>query len=385
MPSPFSPVTRSVVLAALLPLVACQRAPERPFSIALVADAGRPTDAYIEIQGVDPRVLRPDSGGARLQVFAVRGDGTVQADAMAGKYTRAGDTVRFTPLYPFDPGRSYEVRYLADSSTAGAARQERVTMPDAPARPATFVTRVFPSGDAVPANQLRMYIEFSAPMGRRPGLDYVTLLDDSGRPVVDPFLPVEGELWNGDHTRFTVFFDPGRQKRGILPNREMGASLVAGRKYTLRVSRDWLDGNGQPLRDTFERRFVVGPPDQSPLDVASWKITAPRQGTRDSLTVVFPESLDHGLLLRAVGVRRDGRPLVGEVQVDAHETRWTMTPDAPWQDGRYEVIALGILEDLAGNRIGRAFEIVGKDDKGEDDAAVTGIAFQLKTGEPASR
>jgi len=26
-------------------------------------------------------------------------------------------------------------------------------------------------------------------------------------------------------------------------------------------------------------------------------------------------------------------------------------------DGRYEVIALGILEDLAGNRIGRAFEI----------------------------
>ncbi len=62
-----------------------------------------------------------------------------------------------------------------------------------------------------------------------------------------------------------------------------------------------------------------------------------------------------------------------------------MTPDAPWQPGRYEVIALGILEDLAGNRIGRAFEIVGSGDKGEDDAAVTSIAFKLETGEPANR
>ena len=41
------------------------------------------------------------------------------------------------------------------------------------------------------------------------------------------------------------------------------------------------------------------------------------------------------------------------------------------------LIALGILEDLAGNRIGRAFEIVGAGDKGEDDAAVTARSFAL--------
>ena len=34
-----------------------------------------------------------------------------------------------------------------------------------------------------------------------------------------------------------------------------------------------------------------------------------------------------------------------------------MTPSADWTPGRYELIALSILEDLAGNRIGRAFEI----------------------------
>jgi hypothetical protein len=377
-PSPFSLVAGSVILAALLAPAACQRSSERLFSITLVADAAKPADAYLEIRGVDSALLSDAAERERtLQVFAVRADGATQPEPVAGKYTESTDAIRFTPLYPFDPGRSYEIRYRGGVGGSTAARQERVTMPAPPAKPATFVAHVYPSGDIVPANQLRMYIEFSAPMGQRPGLEHVSLLDDKGRPVVDPFLPVDGELWNAEHTRFTVFFDPGRQKRGILPNREMGESLIVGRKYALRISRDWLDGNGQPLRETFERLFTVGPPDRSPLDVASWKITAPREGTREPLTVAFSESLDHGLLLRAIGVRRDGAPLTGQVQVDAHETRWTMTPEAPWQPGRYEVIALGILEDLAGNRIGRAFEIVGSGDKGEDDAAVTSLPFKL--------
>lgn len=55
-----------------------------------------------------------------------------------------------------------------------------------------------------------------------------------------------------------------------------------------------------------------------------------------------------------------------------------MTPNDPWQPGAYAVIALGILEDLAGNRIGRAFEVVSKDDKGEDDAAVSEVPFSLR-------
>ena len=88
---------------------------------------------------------------------------------------------------------------------------------------------------------------------------------------------------------------------------------------------------------------------------------------------MFPGPLDHGLLTRAVGVRRNVAPVVGEVRVDANETRWTMTPNEPWSPGSYTVIAVGILEDLAGNGIGRAFEVISKDDTGEDDAAITAV------------
>ena len=70
----------------------------------------------------------------------------------------------------------------------------------------------------------------------------------------DAFLPLESDFWNADHTRYTVFFDPGRVKRGILPNRDMGRALVAGRQYTLEVNADWPDAQGRRSVGTFPAR-----------------------------------------------------------------------------------------------------------------------------------
>jgi hypothetical protein len=185
----------------------------------------------------------------------------------------------------------------------------------------------------------------------------VALLDDRGREVEDPFLPLDAEFWNEDRTRYTLFFDPGRQKRGILPNREMGPSLEAGRSYALVVRREWPDGTGSPLRETFTRHFRVGPPALDALDHTRWQITTPAEGTREPFRIAFPGPLDHGLLLRAIGVRRDGHAVEGDVRIEEHETRWVMSPREAWRPGRYELVILSFLEDIAGNRIGRAFEV----------------------------
>jgi hypothetical protein len=374
---------------ALLLAAACSRQvpPSRP-EIALVQHPTDPAASYVAVKGIGPRTAKALT---RLQpaaeewsrVFTVRvlsPDNAANATPIAGKYVVDGNAVHFTPLFPFDAGRKYQARYDGAeflSGESGSAAEAIVALPAAAAVAPVHVTGIFPSSDEVPENQLRMYIHFSGSMGRRGGLEHVSLLDDRGKPVVDPFLPVDGELWNADRTRYTVFFDPGRQKRGILPNREMGFSLAAGHKYTLVIDREWIDGNGNPLRESYTKAFRVTPPDLGPLDPKTWTIAAPREGTREPISVTFAEPLDHGLLLRAVGVRRDGVPVVGDVRVDAHETRWTMTPNEPWRAGGYSVIALGILEDLAGNRIGRAFEVISKDDKGEDDAAVNAVPFSL--------
>jgi hypothetical protein len=233
-----------------------------------------------------------------------------------------------------------------------------VGLPAKDTTPRTTVTQVFPTMEVVPENQLRMYIHFSASMGSRGGLDFVHLLDEAGREVKDPFLPLDAEFWNDDRTRYTVFFDPGRQKRGIAPIADMGRSLTAGKSYTLVVDAEWRDGEGLPLTQPYRRTFKVGPPDEKPLDPQSWKIDAPAAGTSAPLTVTFPEPLDHGLLLRALGVLAPGgKPLEGAVIVGGNELTWAFTPAEAWKAGQHNLVAFAMLEDLAGNRIGRAFEV----------------------------
>ena len=327
---------------------------ETPARIVINTSAERATVDVVDLAPSHLEALRGTSSReAWAQVFSV----AVAADqpSMLGDYSLEGRRVRFTPMFPLDPGRQYHVRF---APAGAAAITATVGLPATHTVPTTIVTHVFPSGDVIPENQLRLYIHFSAPMGMKGGLDYVHLLDDHGKEVVDPFLPLDAEFWNDDRTRYTVFFDPGRQKRGIPVIEALGRSLTEGKPVTLEVSTEWRDGNGLALKEAFRRTYTVGPPDERPLDHAAWRISAPAAGTRTPLTVAFPEPLDHGLLLRALGVQGpDGAPMAGDITVGRGEVAWSFTPRELWKAGPHHVVALGMLEDLAGNRIGRAFEV----------------------------
>jgi hypothetical protein len=344
----------AVILAALFVFSACGSSPDGPTRIVLNTTAAHTTVDVVDVTKPQIDALRDTSSReAWAQVFRV----AVAADQppMLGEYQIDGTRIRFTPLFPFDPGRQYHVTFMP----AGAAPiTATVGLPAVHTTPTTVVAQVFPSSDVVPENQLRLYIHFSAPMGMKGGLDYVHLLDDQGKEVKDPFLPLDAEFWNDDRTRYTVFFDPGRQKRGIPVIEDMGRSLTEGRSYTLAIDKEWRDGNGLPLKEPFRRTFKVGPPDEKPLDYSAWQIQSPAVGTRTPLMVAFPEPLDHGLLLRALGVQgADGVPIGGEIAVGRNEVTWSFTPKNFWTAGAHSIVAFGMLEDLAGNRIGRAFEV----------------------------
>jgi hypothetical protein len=102
----------------------------------------------------------------------------------------------------------------------------------------------------------------------------------------------------------------------------------------------------------------VAPADRQPPDPSRWQIATPPVATREPLRVDLDEPLDHALLSRLVWVEDDsGAVLDGTIEVSSGERSWAFTPDRPWRGGSY---ALGVdrrLEDLAGNRVGRAFEV----------------------------
>jgi hypothetical protein len=217
-------------------------------------------------------------------------------------------------------------------------------------------------------------------MGRGGGREHVHLLDDRGRDVPDTFVPLDYELWSGDAQRLTVFFAPGRVKTGILPNEQMGRALVRGRTYTLLIGREWRDANGQPLVREYRHPFRVGPARADALDPSSWRVAAPLAGSRQPLTVTFPAPLDEGLLMRALGVHSGSDAVPGDIHTENGETRWVFTPARPWDAGTYNLLALAILEDPAGNRIGRAFEIENKESVDKDpDARAATIPFTVRS------
>jgi hypothetical protein len=358
-------------LAALVFVSCTGRASDGPPQIQLNTSR---QPASIEVSGLAAETLQhlsrersTEDWTTLLRVTVKRPVGSVSGaasdmPAIAGDYAVEAGVLRFTPAFPFDPGREYHVQFdprgLPTSDGTHRIVVTATVSPSAVKRdPSTTVAQIYPSGDTLPANVLRIYLHFSAPMGLRGGFEHITLLDDRGIEVVDPFLPIESDYWNEDRTRYTVFFDPGRVKRGILPNREMGRALEPGKRYTLMVASAWTDGQGLPLAKEFRHEFSVRPPQEAPLRTQDWSIVPAAAGTREPLSVTFPAPLDYGLMQRAIGVWRGGESVPGLIKIEAGETRWLFEPRDPWQAGEYQLVALSILEDVAGNRIGRAFEV----------------------------
>jgi hypothetical protein len=297
-------------------------------------------------------------------VFAVRVDSETAVDvpAMLGEYNIDEGRVVFQPRFPLRPGLAYRVAF--DTSRAPGAKLPAVELVKtlklaaAPAGPSTKVVALYPTRDLLPENQLKFYIQFSAPMSRGEAYRRVHLLRQNGERVEDPFLELGEELWDPDGTRFTLFFDPGRIKRGLKPREEVGPSLEAGHSYTLVVDADWSDAAGRSLEAPYRKAFRVGPPDDIQPDVERWKFTPPPAGSRDPLVIQLDEPLDWAMLQRVLVVRDpEGNNLVGQVTTDRQETRWRFVPARPWTAGEYKLEIDAALEDLAGNSLERPFEV----------------------------
>ena len=335
-------VLRLLIFAAVLAGAAsCAREPQPPPAIALV-DA-----STIEIRNL-PRDVTPD-------VAVHVGERATSDPPVAGGVRLVNGVPTFTPMFPLDPGRAYFVR----AEWRGPHVEGVVRLPAKAAGDPVRVTAIQPDLEGSPENVLRLYVHFSGPMGRGTGNEHVIIRDAAGREVVDPFLPVDGEFWNAERTRYTLFFDPGRVKTGILPNEQMGRPLRRGRRYTLTVSDRWLDASGRPLAESREWSFTPGPAIAEPLEPAAWPIDKPRAGTRDPVTVRFPHTLDDALLRRALGIARDGQSVEGTFEIQPGARAWRFTPAQPWAAAAHQLVVLSILEDPSGNRIGRAFEVEG--------------------------
>jgi hypothetical protein len=363
-----------ILLCLFVPLLLCDEknaASQDEISIRWTSDPANPYNVAVEVRGLSEAAInrmrrsKPTPAAWRLLFSIYAGqeapDGVPELPPMLGVYRVESNALRFEPQFPLEPGLAYRAVFRPDQMP-GVGEAPPVTSvfqsPRRSAPPATMVSHVYPSAAALPENLLKFYVHFTAPMSRGNIYDYIHLRDESGKDVELPFLEINEELWDATMTRLTLIIDPGRIKRGVLPLEEIGPALETGKSYTLVIEREWRDGAGIPLKESCQKNFSVAPPDREPPDPAKWKIEAPQAGSRDPLAVIFPEPMDHALAQRLIRVAAEPQGIVeGTVSLDDQERRWIFTPDTVWRRGRYQLIIQTTLEDLAGNNIGKPFEV----------------------------
>ncbi len=313
------------------------------------------------------RKLFPVFTGAALP------DASSEKLPMLGTYSVDSAAIQFQPRFAFEPGMTYTAGFhsnrlkefwpeqvFPDFSVADFSFQ----VEERGSAPATRILEVFPSTGTPPVNLLKFYVYFSAPMAQHNPHDFVHLYDEDGTEVNLPFVEVKEGLWDQDRRRLTLFFHPGRIKRGVGLNVALGMALAENHSYRLVIDRDIRDAFGRPLAAAFEKEFQTRSADRASPEFETWKIILPAAGTVEPLRVVFDEPLDQALVLRLLTVYdAGGKRVEGAATVHHGEKEWHLRPERPWAPGRYALEASSVLEDLAGNRLDQLFETTVSDRK----------------------
>ena len=296
--------------------------------------------------------------------------------SISGDFAVDFDSVWFVPRFPFMDGMNYSL--LIDAGGHGSPEVWAVQRPSTPTVPATEVAAIHPTATELPVNLLRMYVLFSAPMSEGwAGRAIRVCLADTGEELEGVFLPSEPELWDTSRRRLTMLLDPGRIKRGLVPNREFGYPLIEGVPVRVTVDSEFRDARGQPLKAGLARSYQIGPPLRSRIDPGCWRLTAPVAGSLNPLVVDFDRPLDHGLLQHCLWVRdAAGAPIPGQGESGAAERSWQFTPAFLWSAGKYQLVIEPHLEDVAGNSPVRVFDRdISKPEESPVDAVRLAVDF----------
>lgn len=269
--------------------------------------------------------------------------------AIIGEIVSEGNTYVFTPIIPFSNGKTYTVNYKREPITNFKIKpKSSLDKPE--------LLAIYPSVDTVPENLLKMYFEFSQPMQEvGNALDYITIFDKIENHEVDAFLVLENELWNKEYTILTLWLDPGRIKKGLIPNKEKGLPLVKGHEYDIIVSQNFRDHNGLSLKETFKKEIVVKTSDTIKPEIEQWRIEIPKH-KKDYLTIHFSEPLDAQLIKDVFFVTKNNSIISGNFILGHNEKHVQFMSDKDWGKGNYTISVESRIEDIAGNNLNRLFD-----------------------------
>jgi len=287
---------------------------------------------------------------------------------MAGKCTVFNGQTTFKPYIPFTNGLTYHA-YVQDRLVCSfTPTNDDKSMPT--------IKAVFPKASVLPENFLKFYIRFTEPMEVGKFYDYLHLYNQEGEEVDRAFIRLSPELWNETRTLLTVWIEPGRIKRDLGPNRQLGQVLEKNKTYRLVIDGRFRSKQGIPLGENYKKIFEVGERDEQKPTVGNWKIESPTRNKQERLKIYFGEAMDYAVT-QMLKISNE-RGLIEGVWVMENDVTIQFIPENAWKNGSYRLTVNGYAEDLAGNNFHRLFDVDLLKSEAEDVEANWSVAFEVK-------
>jgi hypothetical protein len=353
--------SKNICLWVAFFIVAGCALPERGKPVTIGWENNKATSLIIPnslVSGINAETLSTD-------ILVTLGDSTNQP--ILGEFTQNDSAVIFRPLVPFTRGLHYHVAYqMRLIGDFDIPVDENAKAPQ---------LKIYPSADTVPENLLKIYFQFTEPMVEGQSLRHIHLLNERGDTLSNTFLDLQPELWNTEGTMLTLWLDPGRVKRDLIPNKTLGNPIVKGKHYTLYVSPDWKSKFGVQMEKSIVKKFLVANRDEKIPDVKDWTLSVPSSNTKEDLIISFPEPLDYGLIQSAIYVITNDETIPGTFKPLDDERGVKFIRTDFWPKGIYSLRVDHQLEDLAGNNLIRPFDQDLKNDPRQAEKKEFRISF----------
>ncbi|MEO1258890.1 MAG: Ig-like domain-containing protein [Bacteroidota bacterium] len=346
-----------------------------PQEVAFIAEKNNVFFGAIKISGLNKNEIKNVLENDLIKIYLKELYDLNRKDLppMLGEFIAQKNTIYFRPRFPFLQSKKYVVEITGKQKII-----KSVLIPSLKKSPVVSVAECFPSINRVPANLLKMYIQFSGPMGLGDVYEHIKLFSANEVEVREPFLEIKPPLWDSSQQRLTLWFDPGRIKKELAPHELLGPPLKEEGEYKLVVSKKMKDAHGRIMEKDFEKKMYISAADREKPNVEKWEIKFPPEPSCP-LKIRFNEYMDYGTLYSGIGVVDEkGRTVPGAIAIVSNELQWDFYPERYWQKGKYFLMVSEKIEDLAGNNLIRLFDEKYEAEKINQAEGVLEIPFEIK-------
>ncbi len=298
----------------------------------------------------------------QFAIYLVR-EGKRSRIPVSSKYSVAARLVTLRPIGKLGEGLEFQLFYIDGTDTI--TQQYFTPKKESSNLEESIITEIFPLSDSIPRNILYFHMRFNNSMQPdKLAFERVGIYDDNGNKFER--LWRERSYWLDDNKLLVIMVHPGRVKRGI----DLEIPYEDGKDYEFRVSGEFMDVYGHPVKQSLTKKFHVIEEDYEIPIIDYDNFEVPEVGTENGLRITFKDPMDHASIVEGVWIKdSEGTQVDGRFLYQS-DSDFSFIPDSKWKAGRYELIFDKIVSDLAANRLNRPFEMDDPSEVYEDKPVV---------------